>query len=371
MRLLMTTDTVGGVWTYTTELAGELLRRGASIALVTIGRAPSAGQTRWLEWNRAHWRGSFHWEMTVAPLEWMSNNERAFSDVVPQLVRLAHDFGAEVLHSNQFCFGALPVSIPRLVVAHSDVLSWAAACREEASEPALERGPWLSSYYALTAAGLNKSTAVVAPTRWMMTALGKTFRLPRETHIIANGRTLAIPLRSTHKLQAVTAGRLWDEAKNIKLLAHVNAPFQMLVAGETEYKTHKLPLMPSGITMLGPLNEDELLALFRESAVYLCTSRYEPFGLAPLEAALCGCAVLANDIPSLREVWGDGALYFSDASSLSTRLIQLSRDPQELVEAQRRSWKRAQRYSVSLMGDRYLALYRTMLRRLESSSDVA
>jgi glycogen(starch) synthase len=372
MRLLMTTDTVGGVWTYTTELAGELLRRGASIALVTIGGAPAPDQTRWLEWNRAHWKGSFHWQMTEAPLEWMSNNERAFLDVVPQLVRVAEDFGAELLHSNQFCFGALPVPIPRLVVAHSDVLSWARACREEAAEPELERGPWLNSYYALTAAGLNKATAVVAPTRWMLSALGKTFCLPRETHIIANGRTLGVPaLRPTNKLQAVTAGRLWDEAKNIMLLGSVNAPFPMLVAGETEYHFHKLPVMPSGIKMLGSLREDELLALFRESAVYICTSRYEPFGLAPLEAALCGCAVLANDIPSLREVWGDGALYFRGASSLSIRLIQLSRHPQELVEAQRRSWNRAQRYSASVMADQYLALYRTMLRKWEPSSDVA
>jgi len=37
---------------------------------------------------------------------------------------------------------------------------------------------------------------------------------------------------------------------------------------------------------------------------------YEPFGLAPLEAALSRCAIVANDIPSLREVWGSAAMYF-------------------------------------------------------------
>jgi glycosyltransferase involved in cell wall biosynthesis len=81
--------------------------------------------------------------------------------------------------------------------------------------------------------------------------------------------------------------------------------------------------------------------------------------------------VLVNDIPSLREVWGDAAIYFRDADSLSDRLLQLSRDPRRLVAAQHRSWQRAQRYTAAVMVDQYLTLYRTMLSRWESSSDVA
>ena len=50
--------------------------------------------------------------------------------------------------------------------------------------------------------------------------------------------------------------------------------------------------------------------------MYVSSSVYEPFGLAPLEAALCGCAVVANDIGSLREVWGEAAIYFSGAREL-------------------------------------------------------
>lgn len=368
MRVLMTTDTVGGVWTYTTELTAGLLQRGAAVALVTVGRAPGAAQTKWLERNRARWNGSFRWEMSVAPLEWMSNNQRAFLDLAPQVLRLAQDFGADLLHSNQFCFGALPVPAPRLVVAHSDVHSWAAACRGKSLEPSA----WLDSYSALATAGLRRATAVVAPTRWMLGALAANFELPRSTYVIANGRTLPEPaLRSTHKLQAMTAGRLWDEAKNLQLLKDVRAPFPIFIAGEAQRESQESLSMPSGITMLGSLEQDELLALFHESAIYICTSRYEPFGLAPLEAALCGCAVLANDIPSLREVWGDGALYFRDASSLSARLLQLSRDPQQLVAAQHRSWQRAQRYTAAVMVEQYLTLYRTILTKRESTIDVA
>ena len=58
MRLLMTTDTVGGVWTYTKDLTAELLKKGVAIALVTIGRVPSTAQSEWLKRTAAEWAGA-------------------------------------------------------------------------------------------------------------------------------------------------------------------------------------------------------------------------------------------------------------------------------------------------------------------------
>ena len=348
----MTTDTVGGVWTYSTELTKQLLHKGVAVALVSVGRAPSPAQKQWLRQMTGTWGASFRWEVSTAPLEWMSNNEEAYAGAETLLTLVAREFRAELLHSNQFCFGALPLDLPKLVVAHSDVLSWAAACRGRG----LASSPWLNRYCGLTAAGLRGGDVVVAPTHWMLGALAANFRLPSTTRVIANGRTLAEPVRCTERqLQAVTAGRLWDEAKNVKLLTAVCSDFPILVAGEAEYNP-----ATAAMKMLGALDAEDLLAVFRESAIYLCTSLYEPFGLAPLEAALCGCAVLANDIPSLHEVWGDGALYFSDAATLSAQLAELWSNSLDLACAQRRSMERAQTYTAARMADHYLALYQTM-----------
>jgi glycogen synthase len=363
MRLLMTTDTVGGVWTYTKDLTAELLQKGVAVALVTIGRVPSPLQREWLERTAAEWAGAFRWEMSEAPLEWMSNNERAYLDAEPLLLRVGREFGAQLLHSNQFCFGALP--FPNMVVAHSDVLSWAASCRVQ-----MESSAWLDAYFQLVSRGLKSADVVVAPTQWMLDALAVNFSLPGQARVIANGRNLKRPAAcSERKLQAVTAGRLWDEAKNLKLLQEVRSPFPVLLAGEEEYESQTVATRPAATTMLGPLAENDLLALFRESAIYLCTSQYEPFGLAPLEAALCGCAVVANDIDSLREVWTDGALYFGDASSLSALLARLACDPHLLVAAQRRSRRRAERYTAARMTEQYLRLYGTIVRSAEAMDD--
>lgn len=368
MRVMMTTDTIGGVWTFTKELSTELLANGCSVALVSLGRAPSSAQSAWVDAEKHRWGSRFRFESSSAPLEWMEGNERAFSDAAPVLLRLATEFEADVLLSSQFCFGALECDLPRIVVAHSDVLSWAQACRAEG----LEQSAWLATYCKLVGDGLRNADAVVAPTHWMLNALAEKFALPSQHLVIANGRKVK-PLAEAPErmLQAVTAGRIWDEAKNLRMLRDVKSPMPILVAGESQLESERRRIEGNELRLLGPLDEGQLLGVFRQSAIYICTSIYEPFGLAPLEAALCGCAVVANDIPSLREVWGDGALYFRGAESLSELLNRLSVDVELLRQTQVRSMRRAERFTVEIMASSYSELFEAVFQQPLVSSHVA
>ena len=355
MRMLLTTDTIGGVWTFTQELTAGLLERGHAVALVSLGRQLSAEQQAWADRTRvAASPNCFTYTAFDAPLEWMQENDEAYTPALA-LRRLADAFNADLVHANQFCFGALAAELPTVVTAHSDVLSWAAACRPEG----LPSSPWLTRYKALVRLGLEAADAVTAPTAWMLQALAANFDLPALQRAIPNGRTLDQPVRSdlsnARKLQAITAGRLWDEAKNLSLLLQLNSPVPLIVAGEPPAE------QPLGLTFTGYLPEQAVLDLFTESAVYLCPSLYEPFGLAPLEAALCGCAVLANDLPSLREVWQDVALYFTGPAELRSLLLQLLDEPARLADAQAKAFQHAQRYSRAQMTEGYLALYHQVL----------
>jgi glycosyltransferase involved in cell wall biosynthesis len=309
------------------------------------------------------WGDSFRYEFVDAPLEWMQENDGAFRDAAPRLVELALDFGADLVHSNQFCFGALRVDIPKIVTAHSDVFSWAEACHNGVLEPSA----WLSRYSGLVSKGLHEADAVVAPTNWMAASLARNFTLSCRPLMIPNGRSLLPAKNRTRKLQAVTAGRLWDEAKNIAMLSDVESPLPLLLAGDTRHGPTRMTASLGNASLLGHLSSDDLLALFSESAVYLCTSQYEPFGLAPLEAALCGCAVLAYDIPSLREVWDDGALYFQGAASLSGLLQELCAAPDRMKAAQEASLSRARAYTAERMSRGYYELYQ---RSLVTSEDI-
>lgn len=357
MRILMTTDTVGGVWNFTKQLTTDLILRGHKVALISFGREPSASQAEWFQ-STASNCADFWYTSSSCPLEWMQNNNHVYQLGASLLLSAAEHFQPDVLLSNQFCYGKLPLPIPRVVVAHSDVLSWARACRSTA----LPSSPWLTQYTQLVSDGLDSATAVVAPTHWMLTALAASFTLPQHAVVILNGRTLP-PTPSPEAprtLQAVTAGRLWDEGKNLRILENLQAPFPILVAGGVESEASRVALHHSCVGYLGELSEQEIVSLFHRSAIYVCTSAYEPFGLAPLEAALCGCAVLANDIPSLREVWAECAGFFHDDATLASALQRLT-DPVLLEAARARSQQRAKIFTSSRMTERYLNLFERLL----------
>ncbi len=63
---------------------------------------------------------------------------------------------------------------------------------------------------------------------------------------------------------------------------------------------------------LGRVTDAELRALYENAACLLFPSRYEGFGLPPVEALACGCPVLAASGNAVEEICGDSALYFAN-----------------------------------------------------------
>ena len=271
-------------------------------------------------------------------------------------------FQPDVIHSGQFCFGRLSGEVPVVITAHSDVLSWAQGVLGGVAELERTCAPdWLTRYRALVADG-----ACGGQPRWWRRRGGwrrkwqgftASISLPQ---VIANGVSVPQTDSVPRKLQAVTAGRLWDQAKGLAVLKESDSPWPVLVAGEGEI---------DGAEWLGALPHEQLLQLFRESALYLATSLYEPFGLAPLEAALCGCAVVARDLPSFREVWEDAALYFNSPGSLRNLLASFVEHPRRLKGAQCRAKQRAAGFSAEAMTAHYVALYQELVEPVSQSPE--
>jgi glycogen(starch) synthase len=114
--------------------------------------------------------------------------------------------------------------------------------------------------------------------------------------------------------------------------------------------------------------------LMRESAMYIAASLYEPFGLAPLEAALAGCALVLSDIPSFHEVWADAAVFFDphDAQGLACAVHRLAADQRQLRRIAAEGQGRAiQLYAAETMIARYLHLYATVQLAAQEDAFVA
>lgn len=362
MHVLITADTVGGVWTYARELVTGLARRGVQVTLVSFGDVPTPQQTAWLDVLPGV---NFH--PTAFRLEWMQDVEDDLAASAEYLERIVADLKPDLLHLNQYYYGALKTQVPKLVVGHSDVLSWWVAVHWE--EPRETR--WLRWYREVVARGLQEATAVAAPSRWMLDALGTHYGALERATVIYNGRSQSLfNPHVTKEDYVMSVGRLWDSGKQVSLLAQAELPLNVVIAGSEEPPERTGAAARIGgerrakLTFQGKQNEIQLRLLYSRAAIYAATSRYEPFGLAPLEAALSRCAIVANDIPSFRELWGDSVLYFrhNDAGSLAEEVSRLHADPELRQAHANRAYRHAlERFTSDRMVDEYLNLYQALI----------
>ena len=249
-------------------------------------------------------------------------------------------------------------------------MSWSLAVR--GVQP---NDPWAQWYRATVERGLAGASLLVAPSRGMLDCIENCYGKQPRARVIYNGRspTLFNPLVSKHDY-AASVGRLWDEGKQSRLLMQLTAsPLPIFLAGALAIPGESADENPAGraestryVQFMGELSEGEMRELLSRAAIYIATSKYEPFGLAPLEAALSRCAILANDIPNLREIWGDAACYFrsSDAESLREALALLHGNRELRLSYANRAYERArQRYTAERMVEEYVEVYRALLER--------
>lgn len=349
----MTADTIGGVWTYALELARALGPRGVEVALATMGAPLSRAQRE--EAGRVPNLTLFKSEYR---LEWM---EEPWSDVRRAgewLLHLESRLKPDVVHLNGYAHGQLPWRAPTVVVGHSCVLSWWRAVKGEDAPPEWE------TYRREVARGLGRAGMVVAPTAAMLAALGEHYGPQLRGRVVPNCRDAALFAAREKEEFVLTAGRLWDEAKNVLGLARVAPalPWPVYVAGEDKHPDGGSALFPN-VRTLGRLSPEALSGWLGRAAVYALPARYEPFGLSALEAALSSCALVLGDIPSLREVWGEAALFVppGDEGALKGALQGLIGDEDRRLRMAALARERALRFSPARTAEGYTEVYADLL----------
>jgi glycogen(starch) synthase len=352
--ILMTADPIGGVWQYALELCRQLAESDVNVVLATMGRSLERSE-------RLSVCDLQNVELceSAYKLEWMSEPWSDVKAAGQWLLDLESRFRPSLIHLNQYSHGAISWKVPTLVVGHSCVYSWFEAVK--GSSPGAEWG----AYRQAVRLGLQGADLVTAPSRSMLASLIKHYGPFTAAEPIYNGCSGARFTPGTKQDFIFTAGRLWDEAKNIGILNSVSGkiPWPIYVAGQSLAPDGKAALV-EGPVLLGRLDAEMLAQWFSRAAIFILPARYEPFGLAALEAALSGCALVLGDTESLREIWGDAALFVApeDPEHIRATLVGLIANRSLREDFARRARRRADCFTPDRMAEAYLEVYAKLLR---------
>jgi glycosyltransferase involved in cell wall biosynthesis len=354
-RILLVADCVGGVWQYSLELAAGLAREGVEVVLAVPGPAPTAAQRA-----DAEAVPGLRLQLLDAKLDWMAGAERELAPLRTQLVRLAGEAAVDLVHLNGAALGDLPVAQPVVVTQHSCLTTWWQTMRP--GEPLPEPWHW---HRARMAAGLEAAAAAIVPSAAFAEQVRRAYGAELEVDVVHNGRTLRPRHVTPRRLAMVlSAGRLWDEAKNLRTLdaAAAGTLWPILAAGPTRGPDGRQVTFEH-LTVLGQLDGAALEDRIRRAAIFASLALYEPFGLAVLEAALAGCALVLSDIATFRELWEEAALFVpaGDPVAAQDALNRLIADRDLRLYLGAQAQRRASAYSPDACVRATLAVYRRAL----------
>jgi glycosyltransferase involved in cell wall biosynthesis len=313
----MTVDAVGGVWRYAMDLGSSL--REAGVDVIFYGFGPPPDEEKRIEARRI---GDLLW--SDAPLDWTAAEEGDL-DVIPSLLRRAVEKRCvDLVHLNLPSQAyRLDLPVPVIAVAHSCVVTWFRAVRHSSPPPSLR---W---HEKRTREGMRRVNAVVTPSRSHADMIAAAYGPLDRLHVVYNS-VHPLSVERPKQSYVFAAGRWWDEGKNGAVLdaaaAFANQP--VLMAGSTRGPDGQY-IDIRHARSLREISNVEAREHLGRAEIFASPSVYEPFGLAALEAATAGAALVLADNPTYWELWEGCGLFCEPHSpeDFAAAINRLSSDP--------------------------------------------
>lgn len=251
------------------------------------------------------------------------------------------------------------VRFPELCTA--DVLAWPALLGR-----AIQRGAWIHTVSGFVADEVAHHFPAVADRVVVVPNGVRPPPPPTDRTDEARGRHLAGGERYVLAVGTVEPRKdLPGLVRAFDLVADGDADLRLVLAGPDGWGAHALTVAIDGarhrrrIVRLGWVDDASRLALLRGATVVAYPSRYEGFGLVPLDAMAAGTPVVATAAGAVPEVVGDAArlVPVGDHEALAGALVEVAADPtvaEALVAAGRR---RIERFRWSDTVDGMVDLY--------------
>ena len=235
-------------------------------------------------------------------------------------------------------------------------------------------GP-LQSFYLewSTRRALKKAKKVIVPTESVKADLKKYYGAhARKVLVVNHGR---LPLQKVNKTQVRAAldhyqlnpkeplfffiGRL-ETKKNLMTLLDAWALVQKEHVGgrlflggmyghgfDALFERMESSDLRGTVLAPGYLAEEEVAGIFNAATALVFPSREEGFGLPILQSFEADCAVICSDIPALREVAGDAALYADpgEAADFAKQILRLMNEAGLKQKMVKKGYERLQEFS--------------------------
>ena len=300
--------------------------------------------------------------------------------------RAAAKLGADILHV-PYLGSPLRCSLPMVVTVH-DLL--------QLTVPQLRGGPLVRLYNLLAAACARRAAAILADSEYTRETVLAHLRVPpqrvRRVYLAADSRyTPEGGPEERDRIQRrygldgqflLYIGGL-DWRKNVSTLvrsyARAGCSLPLAIAGEArsardsgfpdlEREAERSGVLEQ-VKFLGWVAEEDKPALYRMAQLFTFPSKYEGFGLTPLEALACGTPVLCSSATSLPEVVGDAALLFDpdDAEGLAQLIRQATTDAALRETLHCKALQQARRFDWHTTAEQTVDTYQRVLHRKDIS----
>jgi len=113
------------------------------------------------------------------------------------------------------------------------------------------------------------------------------------------------------------------------------------------------------VNLAGFVPDEDLAVLYKEAEAFVFPPLLEGFGLPGLEAMSVGCPVLCSNIPVLREVYGEAALYFDplNPEEMAKKMVEVIDQKGKRDKMAEKGKRQAEKYSWSKMAKEILKVY--------------
>lgn len=293
-----------------------------------------------------------------------------------RLPALLRELRADLVHTTCFTTPIAAEAVARVATVHDVVFRRHPELVDEELRAYLDHWAGLSCRLA---------DAVTTPSRFSREEIAAVYGRPQdEIQVVPNGvdqRFFAVERRPASTPPFVLYVGSLEQKKSVPdlLLGFARLlelapglPHHLFLVGGSGGQRFDLgralgPLGPARdrVHVLGWVPEEQLLSLYAQATCFVYLSRYEGFGLPPLEAMAAGIPTLVSDRASLPEVVGDGARRVDpdDRDALAHALRELLLDPREREGLVARGRARARAFPWSTAAEELVRVYRRAVER--------